>query len=90
MPSVVGDLLEPLRPIGAALGQCGDCRVFDVNLHSVSIELNFVNSAFAARHLGDCGRQRGRDEAGVAGLDGAGWRFWPGERQGSHQTHRKW
>jgi hypothetical protein len=75
MPCVVGNFLESLGPIVAAPGEHGDRRVFDVDLHPITIELDLVQPALARWHLIDRCCQRRFNEAGIIGLGAYRRRF---------------
>ena len=53
VPGVVGDYLEPVRPIVAASGEDLDGLVGQVDLHAVAVEFDFVYPSLAVRHLCD-------------------------------------
>jgi hypothetical protein len=74
-PGIVGDLLEPVRPVVTAAGEDLDRLVGEVDLHAVAVELDFVDPAGAGRHLLDGCGQGGFDESGQGRLDADRLRF---------------
>ena len=75
VPRVVSDLSEAFGPVVAAPGEDLDRLVHEMDLHAVTVKLDLVKPAFAARHLFDRCRQCGFDEAGKWRLDADGWRL---------------
>ena len=75
VPGVMGDLLEPMRPVVTAPGEYLHRLVGEVDLDPVAVELDFVDPARSGRHPLDRGRQGRLDEAGQRRLDADFGRF---------------
>jgi hypothetical protein len=61
-PGVVGDFLETVRPVVASPCENSSRLVGQMDLHTVTVELDFVNPSPARRHLLNGSRQGRFDE----------------------------
>jgi len=53
MPGVGSDLAEAVGPVVTAPSEYLDRRISEMDLHSVAVELDLVNSSLTTRHLLD-------------------------------------